>query len=204
MAVVYMKKLELEPLSYENGFTKLTKGINLEIQDWILNKINQKHNVLDFGCGPGTLAIKIAQKGCTVTGIDHNPNMVSVAQKSLLLYSNLKINFEEGSAVNTMYSNIFDVTTGDMYLFWFHQFNEVVHFNLAAELAKGRHSYRISDLFTQELVDTGFDEYYDFPAIIRVIPMDILLLLVTLLLDVILVVAFGVVISRKVYQAQTI
>jgi len=73
----------------------------------------------------------------------------------------------EGPAVNTLYSNIFDVTKGDIYLYYFHQFEEVVKLNLEEELAKGHHAYRISDLFTQEIVDNAFNEYYEYPYIIR-------------------------------------
>ena len=39
MAVVYMRKLEQEPDSYDSKFTALTKGVNLEVRQWILHKI---------------------------------------------------------------------------------------------------------------------------------------------------------------------
>ncbi|UCH57623.1 MAG: hypothetical protein JSV18_01510 [Candidatus Bathyarchaeota archaeon] len=95
----------------------------------------------------------------------------------------------EGPAVNTLYSNIFDVTSGDIYLYFFHQFEEVVKLNLEEELAKGRHTYRISDLFTQETVDNAFNEYHEYPFLIRVFPTDLILLFVTMILDIILVFA---------------
>ncbi|MFX0027557.1 MAG: hypothetical protein ACFE8M_14240, partial [Candidatus Hermodarchaeota archaeon] len=63
MAVVYMRKLEQEPETYDSNFTTLTKGVNLEIQDWILNRINSSESILDVGCGTGTLAAKLALKG---------------------------------------------------------------------------------------------------------------------------------------------
>jgi hypothetical protein len=103
----------------------------------------------------------------------------------------------EGSAVNTLYSNIFDVTNGDIYLYFFHQFEEVVKLNLEEELAKGRHAYRISDLFTQEVVDDAFDEYHEFPLVIRVFPTDLILLFATMALDVILVFASMFVVGKR-------
>ena len=103
----------------------------------------------------------------------------------------------EGPAVNTLYSNIFDVTNGDIYLYYFHQFEEVVILNLEEELAKGRHAYRISDLFTQEIVDNSYNEYYEFPFIIRVFPTDLLLLFATMILDIILVLASMFVVGKK-------
>jgi len=103
----------------------------------------------------------------------------------------------EGPAVNTLYSNIFDVTNGDIYLYYFHQFEEVVKLNLEEELAKGRHTYRISDLFTQEIVNDAHNEYYEFPFIIRVFPTDLLLLFATMILDVILVLTSMFVVGKK-------
>ncbi|MFX0182203.1 MAG: hypothetical protein ACFE95_03890 [Candidatus Hodarchaeota archaeon] len=109
----------------------------------------------------------------------------------------------EGPSVNTLYSNIFDITNGDVYLYYFHQFEEVVKLNLEEEVAKGRHSYRISDLFTQEIVDNAYDEYYEYPSIIRVIPTDLFLLFFTMILDVILVLALIFVIGRKLFLRTT-
>ena len=105
----------------------------------------------------------------------------------------------EGPAVNTLYSNIFDVTNGDIYLYFFHQFEEVVKLNLEEELAKGRHAYRISDLFTQEITDGAFNEYNGFPFIIRVFPTDLILLFTTMILDVILVLASVFVVGKKLF-----
>ncbi|MHA2246519.1 MAG: carcinine hydrolase/isopenicillin-N N-acyltransferase family protein [Candidatus Hodarchaeales archaeon] len=106
----------------------------------------------------------------------------------------------EGPLVNSLYSNIFDVTNGDIYLYYFYQFEEVVKLNLEEELAKGRHAYRISDLFTQEIVDNAFDKYHDYPFIIRVFPTDLIFLFVTIILDMILVLALMFVVGKKLFQ----
>ena len=63
MAVVYMRKLEEDPTIYDINFTKLTKGINLNVQEWILERIQMHEKVMDVGCGPGQLSRKMAQKG---------------------------------------------------------------------------------------------------------------------------------------------
>ena len=110
----------------------------------------------------------------------------------------------EGPAVNTLYSNIFDVTNGNIYLYYFHQFEEVVKLNLEEELAKGHHTYRISDLFTQEIVDNAFNEYYEYPYIIRFFPTDLLLLFATMILDIILVLASMFVIGKKLFHKSNI
>jgi hypothetical protein len=106
----------------------------------------------------------------------------------------------EGPAVNTLYSNIFDIINGDIYLYFFHQFGEVVKLNLEEELAKGRHTIRISDLFTQETVDGAFDEYHEFPYIIRVLPTDLLILFTTMILDATLFITLVFVVGKKSFQ----
>ncbi|MFX1379555.1 MAG: methyltransferase domain-containing protein [Promethearchaeota archaeon] len=82
MAVVYMRKLEEEPESYDSKFTALTKGVNIEVQNWILNQINNSESILEIGCGTGTLASKMAQKGNNVIAIDQNFQMINYAMKN--------------------------------------------------------------------------------------------------------------------------
>ena len=47
----------------------------------------------------------------------------------------------------TLYSNICDLKAGDIYLYNFHNYDDVVVFNLKEELEKSTHFYRISSLF---------------------------------------------------------
>jgi ubiquinone/menaquinone biosynthesis C-methylase UbiE len=82
MAVVYMKKLEQEPSSYDSQFTTLTKGINLKVQDWILDKLNKPFSILEIGCGTGNLASKMASKGNKVIAIDSNFQMINHAMQN--------------------------------------------------------------------------------------------------------------------------
>jgi len=44
----------------------------------------------------------------------------------------------EGSFNNTLYSNIFDLSNGVIYLYHWHQFNEIVVLKVNEELAKGK------------------------------------------------------------------
>jgi len=82
MAVVYMKRLEEEPESYDSKFTTLTKGINLNIQDWIFEKLDKSYSILEVGCGTGSLARKMALKGNQVIAIDKNFNMINQAMQN--------------------------------------------------------------------------------------------------------------------------
>ena len=60
---------------------------------------------------------------------------------------------QEGVSVNTVYSNIFDLKKGIIYLYHWHQFSEVVQLNVLNELAKAPSKSRIEDLFLQKTVD---------------------------------------------------
>ncbi|MEJ2250824.1 MAG: methyltransferase domain-containing protein [Candidatus Lokiarchaeota archaeon] len=98
MAVVYMRKLEEEPDTYEERFTSLTKGINLEVYEWILENVNSTDAVLEVGCGPGTLSYRMAKKGAKVQAIDKSEEMISQAKKTYLEKEAISINFDVASS----------------------------------------------------------------------------------------------------------
>ncbi|MBN1216873.1 MAG: methyltransferase domain-containing protein [Candidatus Lokiarchaeota archaeon] len=87
-----MKKLEEEPREYERNFTKLTKQVNIEIYNWILKRIKPQDNIIEIGCGPGTLARKIANKANNIIAYDINPKMIEYAKNNYNpnQYENLK------------------------------------------------------------------------------------------------------------------
>ena len=49
----------------------------------------------------------------------------------------------------TSLSTVYDVTTGDLYVYYFHNYDEVLVFNVYEELAKGENYYRLPDYFRQ-------------------------------------------------------
>ncbi|MFX0000377.1 MAG: methyltransferase domain-containing protein [Candidatus Hodarchaeota archaeon] len=97
IAVVYMRKLELEPESYESKFTALTKGANKEINDWILERVNTQEKILEVGCGTGILAVKMALKGNDVIAIDKNQRMITTAMKNYPSESDIKLLYQIGT-----------------------------------------------------------------------------------------------------------
>ena len=67
----------------------------------------------------------------------------------------------EGSSA-TIYSNICDLTHGDIYIYNFHNFGEVVRFNLAEELKKGEKLYSFASLFPRKsYAQTSFETSRD-------------------------------------------
>jgi len=57
------------------------------------------------------------------------------------------VHFDDGNP--TLYSNIYDLKTGTIYLYHFHDFDHVVVLQLDEKLAKGYHSYYLADLFPE-------------------------------------------------------
>jgi hypothetical protein len=66
---------------------------------------------------------------------------------------------QEGLLVNTVYSNVFDLKDGIIYLYHWHQFDEVVTLNVVEELAKAPSPTRIRDLFSLKTVNQASKEY---------------------------------------------
>lgn len=56
----------------------------------------------------------------------------------------------EGPETTTLYSYICDLKKGDIYIYHFHNFEDVVKMNLERELKKGEHIYTIPSLFSFE------------------------------------------------------
>ena len=92
-----MKKLEEEPETYDSKFTTLTKGVNLEVQNWIIEKVNTNDMVLEIGCGPGTLAKKLALEGNKVKAVDKNLEMVKYAIDNYPTEKDVDLLYQVGS-----------------------------------------------------------------------------------------------------------
>ena len=49
-----------------------------------LLKLKEGKRVIDFGCGPGLYATRLAQKGAFVTGIDFSENSINYARTAAM------------------------------------------------------------------------------------------------------------------------
>ncbi|MBY8991870.1 MAG: methyltransferase domain-containing protein [Candidatus Lokiarchaeota archaeon] len=92
-----MRKLEQEPDTYDEKFTALTKGVNIEVKDWILERIGTSQSILEVGCGTGDLASKIALKGNNVLAIDKNFQMINNAMKNYPTDQDVKLIYQIGT-----------------------------------------------------------------------------------------------------------
>jgi len=65
----------------------------------------------------------------------------------------------EGAEQNTLYSNVFDLRNGVIYLYYWHQYDVVVTLNVAEQIGAGLTLTNISDLFSRETVSRAAEEY---------------------------------------------
>ena len=92
-----MRKLEEEPETYDSKFTALTKGVNLKVQEWILDRIQDSQSILEVGCGTGALTSKMALKGNNVVAIDKNFQMINYAMKNYPPEANVNLLYQIGT-----------------------------------------------------------------------------------------------------------
>ena len=81
--LVYMKMLEQTPARYDRGMRILTLGRIDRIKREIASAwVEPGHDVLEIGCGTGTLAALMTSRGAQVVGIDISEGMLAAARKN--------------------------------------------------------------------------------------------------------------------------
>jgi len=83
MSYVFMRVLESAPHRYEAGMRILTLGRLAQLHQDIAAQVSAGDRILEIGCGTGSLAVLLAQKGACVTAIDIAPGMVSQAARTV-------------------------------------------------------------------------------------------------------------------------
>ena len=81
VSMIIADRMESLTKYYDRWMNLITGGQDKRVREAVLGYIEPGDLVLDVGCGTGTLAIKAAQKGAQVIGIDQSPAMLKLAQK---------------------------------------------------------------------------------------------------------------------------
>ena len=79
--LVYMKLLEQTPAKYDRGMRVITLGrVDRIKREIAAGWVEPGHSVLELGCGTGSLARLMTERGADVTGIDISEPMLAVAR----------------------------------------------------------------------------------------------------------------------------
>lgn len=83
MCIMYawMVFVETAPERYDIGMKIMTLGRLDKIKDMIADAVTTGDEILDIGCGTGTLALRCLKKGARVTGLDSSEFMLEQASK---------------------------------------------------------------------------------------------------------------------------
>jgi ubiquinone/menaquinone biosynthesis C-methylase UbiE len=82
-AFVIMRLLESAPRRYDLGIRLLSLGRSERVRVRMAELMEAGERVLDVGCGTGSLALRCAERGGRVTGIDISPRMLDVAREKI-------------------------------------------------------------------------------------------------------------------------
>jgi ubiquinone/menaquinone biosynthesis C-methylase UbiE len=80
-AYILMRILESAPIRYDRGIRILTLGKIDKVYDRLVLHIARGQQVIDLGSGTGALALRAAQRGATVKGIEINSQMLVIARR---------------------------------------------------------------------------------------------------------------------------
>ncbi len=115
----------------------LKKGNFQVVTNFYLSQVNENENIL---CERYKIATKMLKENRTT--IESFRNILAATH-------------QEGGFC-TQYSNIYDVNSGIIYLYHFHNYCNVVVLNLKEELSKGKHTINIASLFPKIFATISF------------------------------------------------
>ncbi len=108
----------------------------------------------------------------------------------------------ESSSMNTLYSNIYDLRNGIIYLYHWHQFDEVIKLDVAEQIAQGKSHTKINILFSKETVDRALAEYRGYEEENAIIRNLILAWKIIIILSLIVLIAYSALIIRVPLRSQ--
>jgi len=97
VSMIIADRIESATRYYDRWMNLITWGQDKRVREAVLGYIDTGDRVLDVGCGTGTLAVKAAQKGARVTGLDLSPAMLRLAEEKARA-AGVEVNFRRGYA----------------------------------------------------------------------------------------------------------
>ncbi|GEM_PF-906049 len=110
VSMIIADRMESLTRYYDRWMHLITGGQDRRVRDAVLGWIEPGDLVLDVGCGTGTLAVKAAQKGAQVIGIDQSPAMLKLAREKAQA-SGVEVDFRLAQAQSLDLDEELDVVT---------------------------------------------------------------------------------------------
>ena len=110
VSMIIADRMESLTRYYDRWMNLITGGQDRRVRDAVLGYVEPGDVVLDVGCGTGTLAVKAAQKGAQVIGIDQSPPMLKLAREKAQA-SGVEVDFRLAQAQSLDLDEEFDVVT---------------------------------------------------------------------------------------------
>ncbi len=132
--------MTLNALIYTTFIDPLLSGLRKAV----VENISQHSEVIDIACGPGTLALEIAQRAGHVTGIDLNEGLIShaSARAGKKGISNLCFEIRDASYLSCYSNSRFDFAVTSMAV---HQFPEELAVRILTEMRRIAKAVIIAD-----------------------------------------------------------
>jgi len=122
--------------------------------EWVKGKmvvIKKKHNyqvITNFWLSHPELGKFPCRRYDKVTEMMEKRNETSVEYFSSILKTVSQYKrMEDGEETGTIYSNVYDLVNGEVYIYYKRDLENPIKFNLEKELKKGKHSYKLKSLF---------------------------------------------------------
>jgi ubiquinone/menaquinone biosynthesis C-methylase UbiE len=110
VSMIIADRMESLTKYYDRWMSLITGGQDKRVRDAVLGYIEPGDLVLDVGCGTGTLAVKAAQKGAQVIGVDQAPAMLKLAREKAQA-SGIEVDFRLAQAQSLDLEKKFDAMT---------------------------------------------------------------------------------------------
>lgn len=95
-----------------SGQIRFSVLMDLYLRDVLRVHPPRGHHMLDLGCGTGTLALLMAERGWSVVGLDRSPAMLAEAERKLLAQAAARdVRFVLGDLRRPDYDAAFDLAT---------------------------------------------------------------------------------------------
>jgi len=150
-AIAWLKQYHLSIHSHimlvdRSGNSAVVEWVDREFK--ILKKKEDCQAITNFWLSHPALGNYPCLRYNKVMEMIENGKKISVEDfTSILKIVSTYLRTEDGNEYGTIYSNVYDLSNGDVYIYYKRDFENTIKVNLESELKKGNHTYKLRSLF---------------------------------------------------------